>query len=431
MKKAVLLGMIGLLALGWAVTAQGLMEGPARYRSLMEEAGRYESQKIYVSAIDCYKQALELKPGSIELNTKIAADYLNLGDEVSFINYCNAVNEEHGYPVGTALMETDYYMERQQEKKAISVLQKALKHHKDSQELLGRYDKLKYTYTDAYLRFDGMYPFRNDSAVVMNGDRYGLIKPNGNTLMKCGHDWLGPMSDDGEYIPVADDGEFYYANSSGYRIEVPRQGQKVEWLGTISGGIAPAKINGKYGYINAKFEEQSPFQWDGASVMKNGIGAVMQGGKWALINDSYELVTDYIYDDVKMDEYGFCSISGRIFAKGQQGYIMLDEKGQQVGEQAFEDVRPFLTKEPAAVQISGKWGFAGMDGKLVIEPKYEAAGAFSSGLAPVRQGEDWGYVTVKDEMAIKPQYTEAGSFYKGIAPVKDGNMWTAIVLNIK
>lgn len=431
MKRAVLLGLTALFLLGWAVTIEGLTARPAEYNRLIETARQYESDKIYVRAIEQYKEALTYRPDSVELHMKIAGNYLNLGDEASFVNKCNSINSEYGYPVENVTVQADYYIEKGQLKKAIDVLQKALKKHKNSPELNERYESLRYTYTDVYLRYDEILSFRNNSAVVVDDGRYGLVNTKGKFIMKCTNEWLGPLSNDGEYIPVLKDGEYYYANSSGYRIEVPGEGQRLEHLGVICNGAAPAKINGAWGYINERFEELSPFGWEAATVIQNGAGAVKQGGKWALIDSSYDNLTDYIYEDIKCDDYGYCSISGRIFAKAPEGYIMLDNKGQRVGTLAFEDAVPFVSEEPAAVKMGGRWGFVNLDGEIAVEPQFDEAGSFSYGLAPVRQGADWGYINETGTLVIDSQYTEARSFYKGVAPVKEGNTWTAIELNIK
>lgn len=431
MKRAVLLGMVVLFMLGWVVTVQGLIEKPAEYRRLVQDAEAYEAEQIYVRAIESYKEALTYQPNSVDLKTRIALDYLALGDEASFVNRCNSINEEHRYPLQVVTLLSDHYINSRRNEKAIAVLQRAMKYHKNSPEIMERYDKLRYTYKEQYMNYDDIYPYRNDSAVVVQNGRYGLIGKNGKAIVKCQNDWMGAFSSDRTVMPVLWDGEFFFANSSGYRIEVPKDNQHVEALGILCNGAAPAKINGKYGYVNERFEELSPFQWDGATVIQNGFGAVCKGDKWALINKEYQLVTDYIYDDVRMDAYGYCSISGRAFVKGPDGYRMVNEKGEQVGDGIYQDAVPFQTKEPTAVQVGDKWGFVNLDGQMVIEPQYQDAGSFSGGLAPVKTVSKWGYIDQENQLVIAAEYLEARSFYKGVAPVKKGNSWTAIELNIK
>lgn len=431
MKRAALFGMIGLLILGWCVTAKGLVEKPAEYRRLIAEGEDYEDKKIYVKAIETYKEALKYNPGSVNIQARIATDYLALGDESSFINRCNSINETQNYPISVVTLLADYYMDHKREEKAITLLQKAMKEHKDQEELQTRYEKLRFTYKELYLSYDEILPFRNDSAVYVEEGRYGLLNTNGKTLIRNTSDWMGALSGGRDAVPVWKDGEFFYVDENGYRIEVPGENQTVEELGVICNDAAPAKINGRYGYVNVKFEELSPFEWDGATVIQNGFGAVKKGKKWALINSSFELITDYIFDDVKMDAYQYCSISGRAFVKNGSFYQMINEKCETVGDGMYEDAIPFISDEPTAVKENGKWGFADTSGQMVIEPQYENAGAFNGGLAPVQTAEGWGYITTENQLVIPADFTEAKSFYKGVAPVKNGNSWTLIQLNVK
>lgn len=431
MKRAVLLGMTALFVLGWSVTARRLIEKPAEYRRLIQDAEHYESEKIYVKAIEAYKAAKAYKPGSVDLDCKIAFDYLALGNESSFIICCDSIDEAHHYPMQIVTVLADYYMDSERNEKAITLLQKAMKYHKNNPELTERYEKLRYTYQNLYLSYDEIFPYRNDSAVVIQDGRYGLIDKNGKGMVKCQNDWMGVFSSDRSVMPVREDGEFFFANGSGYRVEVPEKGQEVEELGTVCNGIAYARINGKYGYINGKFHELSQFSWDGATVIQNGFGAVCKDGKWALIDNKFSLVTDYIYDDVKTDEYGYCSISGRAFVKARDGYRMVNGKGEQIGDMAFQDAAPFQTEQPTAVKIGEKWGFINMDGQMVIEPQYENAEAYSNGLAPVQTVSGWGYIDRNNELVIWDSFMEAHAFYKGVAPVKENGYWTVIELNVK
>jgi len=431
MKRVVLLAMIGFLALGWCVTAKSLVEKPAEYNRLLAEAERYDEEKIYIKAIAAYKEALTYNPGSLDIEMRIAADYLALGDESSFVNRCNSINESQGYPISVVTTLTDYYMENGRDEKAITVLEAAMKKHKNHEELQSRYEMLRYTYKEVYASFDEIGSFRNDSAVYVEDGSYGLLNAGGKVQIRCHNDWNGVLSSGRDAVPVYRDGEFYYTDENGYRIEVPREGQKVEELGVLCNGAAPAKINGKYGYVNMKFEEQSPLSWDGATVIQAGFGAVKQGEKWALLKDSYELITDFVYDDVKTDEYGYCSISGRAFVKKGNVYDMVDETGAVIGEGGYEDAVPFVSEEPTAVKKNGKWGFVNLEGQMVIEPQYEGAGPFNGGLAPVQTGGGWGYITQENNLVIPAEFTEAKSFYKGIAPVKKGNSWSMIQLNVR
>lgn len=432
MKRAILLAMISLFVLGWYVTGKGLTERPAEYNRLVAQGERYESEKIYIKAIESYKNALTYNPKSVDIQIRIATDYLAIGDEASFINRCNSINEANGYPISVSVLLADFYMERNRNEDAIALLKRALKENKNDGQLKERYDQLRYTYKDLYKSYDEIRTIRNNSAVFVHNGYYGLLNAEGQIQIRGANSWVGPLSSDGEMAAVEKDGEYYYADENGYRIEAPQEGQKVEALGVLEDNIAPAKINGKWGYINGKFEEISPFSWDDATAMKKGIGAVKQGDKWALMNEKFELLTDFIYDDVKTDEYGYCSMGGAyIFVKIGDAYQLVNEKGEPIGEDRYEDAFPFAEEAPASVKKNGKWGFIGTDGNFVIEPQYENAKSFSGGLAPVDTGNGWGYINEENQLVIADDFSDAGNFIQGIAPVKYGTYWSMIKLNMR
>ena len=80
-----------------------------------------------------------------------------------------------------------------------------------------------------------------------------------------------------------------------------------------------------------------------------------------------------------------------------------------------------------------KWGFQDATGKIVIEPKYDKAGEFSSGLAPVnlgatvpgfmnssmKTGGRWGYIDVRGKLVVPVTLDYAYEFSDGLAQVSD------------
>lgn len=68
-----------------------------------------------------------------------------------------------------------------------------------------------------------------------------------------------------------------------------------------------------------------------------------------------------------------------------------------------------------------KFGYAGTNGKVVIQPQFTAANEFSEGLAAVRVGYKFGYIDNTGKMVIQPQYDIAKPFSEGIALVQIDN----------
>jgi WG containing repeat len=81
-----------------------------------------------------------------------------------------------------------------------------------------------------------------------------------------------------------------------------------------------------------------------------------------------------------------------------------------------------------------KWGFKDAIGKIIVEPKYDEVGEFSSGLAPVnlgakwehymnfsmKEGGKWGYINTKGKLVVPITLDYARKFSDGLARVSDG-----------
>jgi hypothetical protein len=83
-----------------------------------------------------------------------------------------------------------------------------------------------------------------------------------------------------------------------------------------------------------------------------------------------------------------------------------------------------VKRTPAPSIEGGKWGYVDRDGKVAITPRFDFAGKFTEGLAPVNVGGigvgKWGYVDNTGKAVIAPAFDEASEFLEGLARVKTG-----------
>lgn len=70
------------------------------------------------------------------------------------------------------------------------------------------------------------------------------------------------------------------------------------------------------------------------------------------------------------------------------------------------------------ISIDGKFGYINREGKITIEPKFDAAMDFSEGLARVAMNEKWGFINRKGRIAIAPRFEHAQRFQEGLAMVQ-------------
>lgn len=71
----------------------------------------------------------------------------------------------------------------------------------------------------------------------------------------------------------------------------------------------------------------------------------------------------------------------------------------------------------------GKWGFIDTSGKLVIPNQFDAVGPFIEGLARVHLGNQIGYIDKTGQYVINPQFRGGGDFHGGLAAANGAGGW--------
>ena len=68
--------------------------------------------------------------------------------------------------------------------------------------------------------------------------------------------------------------------------------------------------------------------------------------------------------------------------------------------------------------MASKYGFIDKNGKVVIEPQFDYAGAFSEGLGKVKKDGKWGFIDKSGKVVIEPQFDSIFNFSEGLAEVE-------------
>lgn len=86
-----------------------------------------------------------------------------------------------------------------------------------------------------------------------------------------------------------------------------------------------------------------------------------------------------------------------------------------------------IVENLCGVYDGSKWGFANLEGELVIPCKYELVGSHVNGYAPFFENKKWGFLDTKGNIAIEPQFDSVSFFNDlGLAKVKNDGLWSAI-----
>ena len=435
MKRNVILGLVGLLAVSWLAAVNDMVSIPKKIKEHIAKAEILEDKQIYVDAVDEYQGALEYEPDDVELSMKMAEDYLAYGENKKFISTCQKVAEEN--QKDTMALDTlmKYYQDNKQEDRAVKYLKTFTKNYPKNENAHKWLKELQGTYTRLFCKYDQLSAIYNDSMVVYDeiNNLYGAVDASGRELAACQYKEMHPYSEDGYALVLRDNDTYAYLDRDGLARKAPDEGYTD--LGLLNDDRVPACKDGKYGFLDDTMEEKTDFSWEALSSVSNRLAAAEKDGKWAIINRNGKTKTDYIYDDVVMDENGICSNQKVFIVKEGESYHIVSSKGKNVGEETFDNAKAFTRDGYAAVEKNGKWGFVDAEGNLVIDCQYDDALSFTSGYAAVKQGDVWGYIDTENTMAIEPDFALATALStEGTAAVKmvneDGEIWQLIQLSI-
>lgn len=418
MKIKVSVLLVLLLAIGWYQTAQVVIGTPVRIREHIERAQTFEKKEIYEDALEEYKAAVALGETDGSIRRKVAEMYLQLEETPSFIASCEALIYGKQLDEKALEMLISYYDADGKKADAVALLKELGKTQPENETVKKLWKQYRGYYEETSNSYDEVTPYYQGYSIVTYEGRFGLVNAKGESVIPAAYEAVGFLSGENAVVPVCEDGAWYYLNTKIHKKIVPDDAY--DFLGVISDDTVLVRKDGKYGFADVNIAPKTKLQWEDASNLHQGVAAVKSGGKWALIDDAFDLVTEYVYEDVKRNESGFCSNQKRIFAKGKEGYGMWDEEGKRVGEAWFEDARPFETDELAAVKKDGKWGFVNTSGALVIDCQYEDARSFTQGVAAVKKDGAWGYIDASNATVIAPTFEDAYPFCEsGMAPVKN------------
>ena len=237
----------------------------------------------------------------------------------------------------------------------------------------------------------------------------GFIDHGGKIVVKPKLDYLG-----GNYGDEFEDGLLAIDSSDG--VYVDRNGKTVidksfARSRIFSEGLADAKSpdSGKWGYVNTKGEWVISPRFDNFS---NGYLGPFHGGRAEI-----EVAGKVGY----IDPTGAFAITPQ-FLKGEyfsDGMARVVVEGpcmvfsSQCGD--FSGLPKGTKFDPSLPQC--KYTFVDQRGNIISEDRYDGAGAFSEGMAPVRIGKQWGYIDKTGKIVVSPQFEAADSFSDGVALV--------------
>lgn len=231
--------------------------------------------------------------------------------------------------------------------------------------------------------------------------RYGWIDQNGNWIVQPRFDRVqvlvktraGVAYHGGVAFVVSRDGSQIALTALG--------GGQIEELGCFADGLAPVKIDGKWGYVGVEGHVAIPCFYDAASQFRGGV---------ARVGRRVRRLIEYVADVGTHYEYSFIDVEGTPVAASDarvHRFLSRDSK--------------LLSRELGT--SSDSWGFVDSEGVFVIAPSFQVAKRFSKGLAPVKMHDGYHYIDPKGAVALRGPFDNADPFSEGLAGVQIEGMW--------
>lgn len=275
-------------------------------------------------------------------------------------------------------------------------------------------------------------------ATTGNGGLHGLMRADGAWQVEPQYSYVDALSD--ERAIVAKPGSLGHRHSE------------------LRGAVDP---NGKL---------VVPLRAWGLSYWHNGFGLVREGGEWGLIDKAGRIVGGRLFDGAQRPEIGDVgkvlldgkwvglhrngSIvanpdDGKVIASCPTGIKLVKQEGKvQVLGRDDQPTVPYLLdytynkldcEKPSPVRLGGrqtytsgpaggKWGYLGLDGRLLFDPPaFDNIQYFQDGHAVVSTGGKMGIIDSSGQFTVQPKYESlnpaSGGRYK--AKLNGREFWTS------
>lgn len=410
-----------LCAVGaWASIIMKNVNTPKEYEEYLSLAEKAYEQEYYYEAIQWAKKAKEVTGiDSVYEADLIRRDsFYGLGEWDYYESQCQSMIKDYGEEVENYELLTKFYMENGNIKKLCEIVPDYYAKWSDNEIIIKAKNKVDTAYRYVMRGFYDVEYIDSEyveiqtykSEQVENAIRTGrkIMDCYGNEIFSYDYVLNLPSQDYSSYFVCNQDGEWSRVTSANYLLA---RNEEVEFesIGRLSkNNFATAVIDGKYRFINDKMKVNE-LTWEMAGNFFDGINAVKNGGKWALITtENWTQVSEYPYEDIPLNSQGACTVGELCIVADSNGYYVIETKEfEPISEEKYEELKAFESTQPTAYREGNKWGFVNKKGKVYIEAMYEDAKPFVNGYAPVKVDGLWGYIDRENQMVVEPQFQDA------------------------
>lgn len=420
--------LVALLAVGWLCTLYSMMidRDLRDQTALVLSADTLLADRLYIRAANVYLQALNNyhTENNDQIEGKLAEIYLEgeMWDE-----YYDLLRERISGGRASAdeyLTLAQFYLDSGNSRYAVQYLEQGCDVFPDNQELVTLDEMVRYEVSKVSTTYQMAGTMSSDYYIpVFNGEKWGYILENGRTALEFLYEEALRFS--GNYAVVKLDGVYTLIDKNGYWNAVDKNG--LDEVVSICGTRIVAAKDGKYGIYSNTFNKLSEEDYENVYLNANGSSFVKKGGKWALLDEELQPVTDYIFTDVVANSFGEAFYGGYAVVSDETGYYLINADGETCFDTRFADAKGIESGLVAVANENGQWGYCDETGELVVDYQYEDAKSFSSRLGAVKYAGKWGYINKYNTMVIENEYENAGPFLGEIAYVWDEQEYLSLL----
>ena len=194
----------------------------------------------------------------------------------------------------------------------------------------------------------------------------------------------------------------------------------------FSEGLAGAKREGRWGYVNRSGAEVIPFLYKTVQGFHGGVAIVNTGSAEhpvGVIDATGSWVTEPMFRGLTAGD----GPNGLLFGQKEpaSGLTFYDRSGNLVLG-PYSLAFPFAEGRARVKSKNGEW-IIDSAGNFIAKQSVALEGIrFSDGLIAIRRDRKLGYMDVDGNIAIEPRFDQGGEFSEGLAPVQIEGHWVFI-----
>jgi len=417
-KGNLVLIVLALLAMIWLCAISILTDNSEEEAqlALINSAKTYLEDDLYIKAVNNYKTAIAdyNTEHNATLETELLAIYLEAGMMADYYSSINERIEKDTAAESEYVALVKYYVEGGNATAALNILQVAMKKF-ENEELIQLQEQVLYAYKAKTLEYETLRQ-PSDSWVVptFDGNKWGYLASGGSIMLDYKYEEATNFS--GSYAVVKLDGVYTLIDKNGYRNAIDKD--SLEAVTDLSSSAIVGVKGGKYQLYSRSFKKLSDEQFDMLYANDNGTYMAQKNGKWAILSDKLEPITEYKFSDVVLNSQGEVFKGSYAMVKDEAGYFLVNKLGEAMYSTRYADAKGYEGSYCAVADANGNWGYTNSKGELIIAHQYEDAESFSDRLAAVQIDGKWGYINKYNELKIDAIYENAYPFIKGKALVK-------------